>query len=447
MTATIARPTAAPVTPRWYTLRPHPKQSAAWRSQSRFVCLPCGRQSGKTELAKRRLVRYLPVDRGHGQTHRYAFLAPTHRQGKRIAWDDLKALTPREWMLGLPRESELIIRCGFGQHISELHVIGMDLPARLEGPAWDGIVSDESSDQRPKLELSVRPAIDSRNGWWWMIGTPKRQGVGAQQYRMFCERGLAGEQDWATYAWPSWDIMPAETIEAARRDMDIKDFNEQYGAVWESIGGAAFYAFDADIHVTPCHHDPTRPILVGCDFNVSPMAWVLCHKSRDGRGLEVFDEIWLNDTNTQRTLGVLWDRYGERHKGGWIFHGDPTARGRHTSASASDYAQIKNDKRFKAKVLYSSGSPGRKDRASSCNAILRNAAGEVRCWIDERCTHLLADLAHRGVDADGAPTPGKPGGPYGHISDAWGYLVHWYWPSTRLVPDAAPSIGVYFGDK
>lgn len=434
-----------PPTERWHDLRFHEEQSRAWHSSARFVCLPCGRQSGKSELAKRRLVRWLAVDRGHRLTHRYAFLAPTRPQAKQLAWEDLKDLTPRVWMRERPREGELVIRCRFTTHDAELWVFGMDQPQRFEGPAWDGVVSDESSDQKPGLDKTVRPAIDGRLGWWWMIGIPKRQGVGARRYRHYCEKGLRGDDGWATYSWESADIMPQAAIEAAQRDMDEKDFNEQYRARWENIGGAAFYQFDKAVNVRQCRYEPTRPIIVGCDFNVNPMAWVVCHKTADGNGLEVFDELWLTDTNTQRSLDTLWSRYSE-HRGGWLFHGDPAAQSRHTSASHSDYAQIKNDKRFRAKVLFPSSAPGRKDRASSCNAILRNAAGQVRCWIDPRCEHLIADLEFRGLDSDGAPLEGKSSDPIGHISDAWGYLVHWYWPSTRLVTESRPSIGVYRGE-
>ena len=44
------------LTPRWTPLRPHPLQSQYFNSPHRFNVLPCGRRSGKTELAKRKLV-------------------------------------------------------------------------------------------------------------------------------------------------------------------------------------------------------------------------------------------------------------------------------------------------------------------------------------------------------------------------------------------------------
>ncbi len=43
-------------TRRWTKLRPHGVQYRLWRCASRFVGVPAGRRSGKTEIAKRRLV-------------------------------------------------------------------------------------------------------------------------------------------------------------------------------------------------------------------------------------------------------------------------------------------------------------------------------------------------------------------------------------------------------
>jgi len=444
MIATDEQHAAEPtITNRWFPLRHHPVQSAAWRTSARFVTLPCGRMSGKSELAKRRLVRFLPVDLGWPVT-RYRFIAPTGPQAKEIAWNDLKNLTPRSWLLGLPRETDMLIRCQFASHIAELRVIGMDRPQRAEGSPLDGVVSDESSDQKSNLELSVRPALDARNGWWWQIGIPKRQGIGARKYRENCERGMAGEAGWANYAWPSWDILPAEVIEAARHDMDAKDFNEQYGAVWESIGGAAFHEFDERVHVRQVLYDPMRPILVGADFNVDPMAWVLGQTTPDGKELQIFDEIWLRDTNTIKTLDVLWGRYGSQHKGGWVFHGDASGHSRQTSASYSDYAHVISDARYKAKTLWPTSHPAIKDRLSSCNAMFRNAAGAVRLHIDPRCINLIDDLRNRGLDRNGLLiNADKDSG--GHATDALGYLIHYRWPSTRLEPRGSAPIGIFHG--
>src|SRR5271156_2313573 len=84
-------------TPRWGELRPHGEQLRLWQDQTRFKLVPSGRRSGKTELAKRRLVEHLFRKTWHGAPGRYFAAAPTHDQAKRIFWDDLKSLVPRMW--------------------------------------------------------------------------------------------------------------------------------------------------------------------------------------------------------------------------------------------------------------------------------------------------------------------------------------------------------------
>jgi hypothetical protein len=75
-------------------MRYHPVQAALERCNARFVGIQAGRGSGKTELSKRRLVRWLPVPKPW-RDPRYFFCAPTHEQAKRLAWNDILALIPK----------------------------------------------------------------------------------------------------------------------------------------------------------------------------------------------------------------------------------------------------------------------------------------------------------------------------------------------------------------
>ncbi len=105
--------------------------------------VPAGRRSGKTELAKRRLVVAIPRDTGFADP-RYFAAAPTRDQAKRIFWKDLKALIPSEWVRRI-YETELCITTIFS---SEVWVVGLDKPQRIEGVAWDGGVLDEYANMR-----------------------------------------------------------------------------------------------------------------------------------------------------------------------------------------------------------------------------------------------------------------------------------------------------------
>jgi len=318
---------------------------------------------------------------------------------------------PPEWVASIS-ESEMVIKTIFG---SELHVVGMDKPQRIEGVQWDGGVIDESSDVKPgAFDLSVRPALSHRNGWCWRIGVPKRHGVGALEFRGLFDQ----DTGWDNYQWPSRDILTSEEIEDAKKMMDAKDFAEQYEASWVRAGGAAFHAFDPVKHVRPCPYRDDKQIIVGSDFNVNPMAWVLMHPVSGG--LEVFDEIWTRDTNTASTLDTLYSRYPD-HKSGWNFMGDATGRARKTAATRSDYIIIKQDERFSGNVHYPKANPSVKDRLASCNSLFHHD----RVHIDSSCRNLIMDLEFRALDGTGHP---DDSGDQGHITDAFGYVVHGLFP-------------------
>lgn len=409
----------------WTPFKHHPRQHALWNTRSRFIAAPAGRGSGKTELAKRRLVRFLPVHK-MWPGPRYFYGAPTREQAKRIAWAHLKALVPKEWLGSAPNESELIIRTVFG---SELHVIGFDKPMRIEGVQWDGGVIDESCDIKPHtFDLSILPTLVWRDGWCWRIGVPKRFGVGAAEYFEFYERAIKGEMEEAEgFTWPSSDILTPAALKFARENMDLRDFEEQFNASWQTASGGIFYAFDKERNVRPCDYDPKHTILVSSDFNVDPMAWVLCHR-RKNDVIEVFDEVWLRNTNTELTLQTLFDRY-TGHQGGWEFYGDASSRARKTSAHLSDYKIIAAHAGFKKQgrsLHYMWSNPSQVDRFSVTNAHICNAEGQRRLFIDERCKRLIHDLRTR---------PYKPGtreaddkGDSGHPTDALGYLLYKLFP-------------------
>lgn len=418
----------------WTPLRHHALQAQAWRTTDRFVNLACGRGSGKTEIARRRIVRLLPVSKPWDDPL-YFYALPTIAQAKRVAWDKLVQLIPKEWVKSI-NISNMFIETIFG---SKLYVVGMDKPERIEGVQWDGCIIDESCDVKPgSFARSVVPALEHRNGWCWRIGVPKRYGTGAVEFKAFFDKGLSGSNGITSLTWPSSDILTPEQLAWAQENLDARDYNEQYNASWESIGGSIFYAFDDVLNVSDrISYNSSLSIIVGSDFNVSPMSWVIGHRSDDG--LYIFDEISMRDTNTLMTLDALHTKYGQ-HSAGFEFYGDASGRARKTSAAASDYIQIKNDIRFhNARIYYPRGNPRIADRFASCNAMFCNTNKDRRLIIHPRCVNLIADLKYRSYK-EGTREPDDHGD-VGHMTDALGYVIYRRFP-IRLTPHESPVIGV-----
>lgn len=430
------------LTAAWFPLRFHAQQSALWRCPARFVSVVAGRGSGKTEIARRRVVRYLAVSKKWSDPV-YFYALPVREQAKRVAWPKLKQLMPAGWIKNV-NETELKIETVFG---STLYVFGMDKPHRAEGLQYDGGVIDESSDQKPGVfNITFLPALSHRGGWCWRIGAPKRYGVGAKDFKQFYYKGLKGEclnddpnMRIQSFNWASSDIVDPSVIAFARATLDQRDFNEQYGGRWEQSGGRVYYAYDDELNVAPVQYNSQLPIVIGSDFNVSPMSWVIGH--RYPNGLHIFDELFMRDVSTGDALNELFRRYGN-HENGFEFFGDATGKARKTAASSaaqSDYIVINNDGRFKKKRLfYPPSNPPISDRYASVNALCCNAGNERRLMVDPKCKNLRSDLENM-VYLEGTREPDERNKDTGHITDALGYIIHRVFP-LRAIQESKPAI-------
>jgi len=369
---------------------------------------------------------------------RYFYAAPTFKQAKNIAWQRILHLIPPWWLSDVSK-SELTIRTIFG---SELFVVGLDQPQRIEGRILDGGVIDESSDIKPGTwEHSILGTLVTRHGWCWFTGVCKRFGVGAVEYREKYEAAIAGElPDSTGFSWPSSGVLPEEEVELARKSMDERTFEEQFNAKWLNTSGGIFYAFDKEYNVRHCTYNPGNAIIVGSDYNVDPMCWVLGH--RKGETLEVFDELFIRNANTENTLKILTSRYAN-HKGGWEFYGDASSRARKTSATTTDYVQLASNQKLKemgSTFHYDRSNPLVTDRFAVTNTRICSGDGQRHVFIDPKCTHLIRDLKVRSYKP-GTRAP-DDSGDIGHSTDALGYILWKLWPLRLARPVGKTSVGI-----
>lgn len=330
-------------------------------------------------------------------------------------------------------ESKLFIELANGGRI---WFKGADKPDSLYGEDVFDAVIDEGTRVKESAWHAVRSTLTQTRGTVRIIGNVK--GRKNWVYKL----GRSGDPDVRLHKITAYDaadagIFPREEIESAKRQLPYPVFQELYLAQAADATGGIFYAFDFNSNVRPVVYRPEAPIIVGSDFNVNPMAWVLGHWLGDR--LEIFGELFLHNSNTRKTLDVLWDRYSH-HQGGWKFFGDASGKARHSSASFSDYQQICDDARFQRAgrtVHYLSANPPRKDRFESCNALFCSADQLTRrLFIDPSCENLIRDLEYR----EYKPGTNEPDdqGDMGHISDALGYIV-WNLAPLRLTVAPKPQ--------
>lgn len=416
-------------------------------STARLKAVEAGRGGGKTELAKRVLVSSLAIPKPWKAE--YAYFAPTEQQAKRIAWDDLISLCPKEWMMGgEPRRAELRILTRWG---TSLWVVGMDKPSRIEGKQIDGGVVDERSDMRPGAVIkTIYPMLIHRDGWLWEIGVPKRFGPGAVEFTKLIEDGrgegsaVMGELSLQSFQWSSEDIVPAERLAWLKERMSEIDYTEQILGRHVAAGGAAFHAY-GPLNERTCRYDPTKPVEVGMDFNRTPMSWVLGHYYEEPHErIDWFGELWVEEANTLACLDLLYERL-KKHQGGIRMYPDASCSQHHTSAQVTDLQLLYNHdgmRKLGREVLIQSQNPRVVDRIATCNAAFHSMDDRRRMFVDpDGCPRLLSDIKSR-------PSPTMIDAPkmhklQGHPTDAMGYAVMGLMPMVFDVEDELGSDGVY----
>ena len=102
--------------------------------------------------------------------HRYFHGAPTRMQAKQIFWKDLKDYT-YAFREKPPNETELYVTLLNG---TEIHVIGLDKPERIEGQPWNGChITEIGNVKESAWPENIRPVLSDTNGFAYLDGVPE----------------------------------------------------------------------------------------------------------------------------------------------------------------------------------------------------------------------------------------------------------------------------------
>lgn len=427
---------------RWYTLHDHPVQLRLIKAVGngvRFPLVPAGRRSGKTERFKRFLVKQ--ANKHVGQ---YFAAAPTHPQAKKIFWQDLLQLTLSSTHVKKPNLSELIIYMNNG---SEIHVIGLDKPQRIEGIPWAGGGIDEFADIKSDAwEANIYPALNTVNptrpdylAWCWLLGVPD----GLNHYYDLCQKAETGFSDeYEVFHWMTEEIFP-EMAAKAKSIMSAKQYKQEFQASFESANGRIYEDYSKDNH-TNAEILPHEQLLWMHDQNYTPLSSAVGVKRGDA--LYLLDEVVLISAVSRQSALEFVDKFKDHKNKHVLIYGDPAGRAGEKHGHSSDYTDIEdvlreNGWKFTRKVK--KAHPAIKDRQNAVRAKICTADGVRSLFVNPKkaiyCDKGLATVQLQ----KGSTFQEDQTNEYQHITTAIGYCVDVEWPINA--PMIKPVIKMFGG--
>lgn len=428
-------------------------QSQIIRDPARFKAIVAGRRFGKTTLSEAKL-GYTATNhyRLTGRSTRgiYWYVAPTYAQAKMIAWDGFKDfLKPFTRKVN---EQELTISLSNGCKVS---LKGGSQPDRLRGPGLDGLIVDEYADIPPEAwEKVLRPMLADKKGWAWFIGTPKGRN---HFYDLYQKIGSdPNYSEWSRFQFTTREggWVDQEEIAKAMAEMDERGFRQEFEATFENFSGLVYYTFDREKDVRRVEYDPRLPLRWCLDFNVDPMASVICQID-DGslsvfdtgkrKRVHVIDEISLRNADTAEACSAFAQKAMRWYANGrpieLYIYGDATGKNRARPGTArtgsSDWDIVRaffaGRREFNAKFKVPTGNPLQKDRINSVNSMFCSWNGERNVTIDPKVVKLIHDLEHVAWATD---KTGRTTGDIDksadlmvtHWTDAFGYFIFQEFP-------------------
>ena len=199
--------------------------------------------------------------------------------------------------------------------------------------------------------------------------------------------------------------------------------------------GSIYADFDRVKNHSDIVENDTEPLFVGMDFNVHNMSAAV-HVKRGNRLIAVREFTGIKDTPAM--IDTLNAKYPERRLN--IYPDSSGKNNKSNQAGLTDISQLEAEKMYS--VRYNSVNPRVRDRINSVNAMILNAEGERRYFVNtDRCPELTDCLEQQTFDKNGEPDKksGKD-----HMPDAMGYLIAYDYPivqkRARTVRNPQPQI-------
>jgi hypothetical protein len=217
---------------------PHAGQLEIHKSRASRRIVACGVRWGKTRAAAMEgLAAALePRERSIGWV-----VAPTYDLADRVFREiQVIALEKlRHRVIAMKEHERRLILRNMGGGTSEIRGKTADNPVSLLGEGLDWLIVDEAARLKPDIWQShLSQRLLDKNGWALLISTPKGKGY----FHGLFLRGRGQDPDYQSWNWPSESnpYLDLALIEAERRRLPTRVFDQEYGAQFCEGAGAVF---------------------------------------------------------------------------------------------------------------------------------------------------------------------------------------------------------------
>lgn len=242
-------------------------------------------------------------------------------------------------------------------------------------------------------------------------------------------------------------FLPSSYVDESRARLGTAEaISEKLDGVRTARGGRVYGRFDRRVHCNPPLVKPGHGrIMIGCDFNVRFMHWIVAEVDEERRVAHVVGEVikeggTTTDEHAERMAAWI-ARYIERTRGRKVSRAeihsmripayiDASGSSLRSTSSLSDVHLLLQ---AGFRPVHGKANPPVVDRVNTLNVLFRDR----RITIDADAAPVLT----RGLETQALDKHGEPEkrGDIDHGIDALGYLCHWQWPVHRPKANAIKS--------
>ena len=279
----------------------------------RYAVLCCHRRFGKTVLCINHLIKMAMMNKNHQP--RYAYIAPTYSQAKKIAWDYLKHFTEK---IPGTKYNETELRCDLVNG-ARITLLSSENPDSIRGIYLDGCIIDEAAQvQAALIDEVITPALSDRKGFMILVGTPA--GMNNLFYDYY--QKAQSNKSWFLYKAKASEtkIVDPEELKSALSVMGVAKYNQEFecsfiGNIRGSIYGDLLGKLEDKKQVSSIPYNPAYPVHTAWDIGYSDSTSIIFFQ-QIGHAVNIIDYYENNNQAFPHYAQTLKEKdyvYGEHY--------------------------------------------------------------------------------------------------------------------------------------